>query len=129
MVRTFHQQLTMLSLLPPILCVIVALWLLWTPTGERIMLGIAMAIVSIMMTERTIHTQYTLTDDGLLVISRGRLSVRKTICINEITSVEEFSSSLLRPGFILLHYGAGHEIAIRPSNSLAFMAELRKRQE
>lgn len=128
MVRTFHHQTSPLSLLPPVLSAAAALWLLWTPRGGRIVLGLAMVAVFTLTLERILHTAYIFTDDDKLVIDHGKFHKQQVIHICEIVRTERFAPRLLQPEYILICYGAGHKVAVRPVNSGAFLAEIKKRQ-
>lgn len=128
MVRTFHPKLSPLSLLPPLLSAGMALWLLWTPSAARAVMGLVMVVATVVMTERTIHTQYVFDDNRLLTISHGRFARRQTVRLSDVVSVESFPPRLLMPAYVLITHGAGHRVAVCPENSKAFMAELKKRQ-
>lgn len=129
MVRTFHRRFTFMSFTSAFVCAVATLWLFWTPSYIRIVLGLVMAVLFVLITERIANTKYVFTDEGRLLILTGRFTTIKEINVSEITRVDKFTDKLLRPGYLLLHYGDGHMVAVSPENDAAFVAELNKRQK
>ena len=72
-----------------LLATAVAVYGLW---NKHIVLAALFMLLLIGAIERLIHTTYTLTDDGRLLISHGRFSRTKTVPLDNIASVERAST-------------------------------------
>lgn len=70
MTRVFHHQFTVPALCGIVLAATLTLYFFWQ---KMAIAGVLVAGLWVLMTERMLHTTYTLTDDKL-VISRGRFS-------------------------------------------------------
>ena len=82
--------------------------------------------------EKIIHTTYTLTADGRLVVYEGRFSRRRERSLAEVVSVERRSSmqvagrALVR--YVLVVYKDGKHDALQPVNEEEFIRALEKRK-
>ena len=86
-------------------------------------------LACVLMIERILHTVYVFTADGLLVINRGRFSRQTVIHVSDILSAEKLRAGVLPVRYVLVRYGAGHEVAVQPVNEDAFIGEIRRRQQ
>ena len=68
---------------------VLMLWFLWC---KNIILATLMMLFLIVVIEQIIHTVYTVTADGLLLLNHGRFIRKKTIPIAEITSIRKVHS-------------------------------------
>ena len=91
--------------------------------------GTVLMLAVVLMVERIIHTAYVFTDDGLLVVSKGRFLRPVSIRVGDIIEVKRMRMSVLPQGYVLIRYGAGHELSVQPANEDAFINEIRRRQE
>lgn len=91
----------------------------------------ATLMLLVVAVERIIHTTYTVTADGLLVVSHGRFSRRLTIPLADLRRVERYRR--LRVGghclfsYLLVVYGEEKCVAVMPVEEEAFLAELKRR--
>lgn len=91
------------------------------------------AMIVIINIERIIHSTYTLTADGNLVIYNGRFQKEKTIPLSRITDVELkrlFGLKHLRfTRYVLVHYDNDKVIDLLPEKPEEFMNALVRRLE
>lgn len=120
--RTFHARVTWYHYLYLMLLGGLAFFLLW---DKRILPAAVCMVSLVFLIDRFIHTAYTITNDGRLVVSSGRFSKPKTVWLTEITSVESRKSVNIL-GFSMLHYvmigyGNGHYVSLLPLKELEFV--------
>lgn len=127
--RIFHQRFTLASKCGIMIFTLLAFYFFWMRSTINACLGLIVMIVLVVMIERVIHTTYTLTSDGNLIISRGRFSRPLTIPVNEIIKVSVMNTSMKLSHFILVEYGAGHLTSVQPEDDEAFLEELKKCQQ
>jgi len=95
-------------------------------------LAVLMVILLVLGIEKLIHTTYTLTSDGHLVLYYGRFMKGKTISLQEITEVERvcqmrlFGVGLMR--CVLVHHGNKTE-ALMPVKEKEFIDEINKKRK
>lgn len=88
-------------------------------------------LLLVVAVERIIHTTYTVTADGRLVVSHGRFSRRLDIPLSGLRRVERIRR--LRAGrhslfsYLLVVYGDGKCVAVMPVQEEDFVAELKRR--
>ena len=126
--RTFHYRASLLNYAAVVLAAAAALCVFWYKSAAKAIVGMVLMIAVVLMVERIIHTAYVFTDDGLLVICKGRFSRHLTIRISDILSAEVIRRGLLPVRYVLIRYGAGHEVAVQPVNETAFINEIKRRQ-
>lgn len=127
----FHVRIAWYQHLYLILLGGLSFFLLW---DKSIILAAICMIMLVLLIERFIHTTYTITKDGKLIISSGRFSKPKTIWLKDILSVERRNSvkivgfSVLR--YVMIGYGAGRYLSVLPLKEQEFIDLLeRKRKE
>ena len=95
------------------------------------LLALVCMVVLVLAVERLIHTTYTLTADGRLLIHRGRFSRQKEAALTEIVSVERVSVfrigrwALMR--YVLVRYRNGRFDALLPLKEDEFVGVLSAR--
>ena len=114
--RTFHYRVSFLNYAAIIVVAVAALCAFWHKSAANAVVGFALMVVVVLMVERIVHTAYTLTADGRLRVSKGRFSRRVEILLADIVSVETVHGRLLPVRYVLVRYGAGHELAVQPAN-------------
>lgn len=127
--RTFHRRFSIQGCLVAVLLAAMSFWCFWMRTTFSPFLGFVLLFMAVKAIGRLIHTTYTFTPDGLLVISSGRLSKAKTIAVADIVGAWQVKGRLLVAGHIVIEYGAGHLVSVQPDNEKAFVDEVRKRLE
>lgn len=123
MTRVFHHQFTVPALCGIVLAATLTLYFFWQ---KMAIAGVLAAGLWVLMTERVLHTTYTLTDDELLV-SRGRLARGTAIRLETIVGCTPLSHLFGLSHYLLITYGAGHVVSVQPQNEREFIAELQKR--
>ena len=124
--RIFHARITFGQYLFLLLVTGMTFWSLWE---KQIWLAIVFAALLIVSIEKLIHTTYTLTADGNLVLYYGRFMKGKTIPLTKITAVERahsmnlFGFKLMR--CVLVHYANKTE-AIMPVKEEEFITKVTK---
>ena len=105
--RIFHARIAMGQYLFLILIGILAVYMLWYKSPFLA----AIFMLWLVVIEKLIHTTYTVTPDGKLVLSFSSFSRSKEILMKDITSVERASSmqvgrfAVMR--YVLVKYGEG----------------------
>lgn len=99
----------------------------------KAMIGLVVALGLIIIIERIIHSTYTLTADGKLVVYYGRFYKGKTIPLIDITDVELKRSSgfggIMPSKYVLIHYGKKNLLSLVPVKPEEFINALVKRLE
>jgi len=128
--RTFQAKSGFYAWLLVALTAIVAFLSLWYKNPFVAL--IALVLLGIIV-ERIIHTVYTLTEDGFLIIHKGRFVKEQRIALKAISSVEGCRSfnigryHLLE--YLLIHYGDNNEtVSLMPLQSDEFMKYLEKKR-
>lgn len=125
--RTFQHRLSVQSVAAVCMLAACALWCFMARTSLSPLAGLACMLLGAAAVDRMIHTEYTLTADGRLVISRGRLGGSKSICIDEIVAVRPVRGMLLVPRHVVIEYGMGRMTSVQPADADAFVKELKRR--
>lgn len=126
--RTFHKHADFRQIATIVLLAILTLAFLWHRQGAAVVVGFVLMLLTVLATERLIHTTYTFTSDGFLVIDRGRLSKKLCIEVDTIHRLRGIKGMLLVPRHMVIEYGAGHSLTVMPDNEEAFIAELKRRR-
>ena len=127
--RTFHYRMTWYALVGTLLTGFAALFLFWQRQGVSVWLGLLATALTVVQVERIIHTSYTLTNEGWLIITRGRFSRDRRIRIGDIWRMRPCNRAFGLVHYLLVKYGDGHHVAIEPDNEDAFVREVKKRQD
>jgi len=93
-----------------------------------VLIGSFLTIVILLAVERMLCTQYTLTDDNLLIVKRGHFARKIVIPLNEILIAEKMKGGLLFVSFVLIEHGADHFVSVQTDDDDAFVRELKERQ-
>lgn len=95
--------------------------------------GLVMAMALVVTIESIIHSTYTLTTDGNLVVYRGRFRRTQTIPLTDITDVElkrmHALGRLTAADYVLVHLRTGQHLSLMPLCPEEFMRALVKRLE
>ena len=127
--RIFHARIAIGQYLFLLLVTGVTIWALW---DKQIGLAIMMVILLVLGIEKLIHTTYTLTSDGHLVLYYGRFMKGKIISLQEVTGVERvyqlrlFGFGLMR--CVLVHHGSKTE-ALMPVKEEEFIDVINKKRK
>ncbi len=127
--RIFHARIAMGQYLFLILIGILTVYMLWSKLSLPAALFMLWLVVII---EKLIHTTYTVTPDGKLMLSFGRFSRSKEILIKDIASVERASSmqigrfAVIR--YVLVKYGEGKCAVLLPVKEEEFIRLLEERR-
>ncbi len=127
--RLFHQRFTLAAKCTITILTLLTGYLLWMRSTVNALLGLVVVVVLVIIIERVIHTVYTFTSDGNLIISHGRFVKKMTIPVNEIIKATRMTTPMRFSHYILLEYGAGHFVSVQPENDDAFINELDRRQK
>lgn len=126
MTRSFHHKTTVGAMCGIVLFLLLAVYAFWI---KNVVLGILMAFLLIVLTERTLHSQYVISD-GKLIIDNGKLSKGKTIMIGQVKSCRPMTSVFGLVRYLLITYGAVDAmVSVQPVNETAFIAALKKEKE
>ena len=123
MTRSFHHRTTVGAVCGILLFLLLALYAFWI---KNAVVGLIMAFLLIVLVERTLHSEYIISD-GKLIINNGKLARAKTINIQEIHDCKPMTSVFGLVRYLLLTYGASDRmISVQPQNEAAFITTLQK---
>lgn len=104
------------------------IWALWE---KHILLAIIVVAILIVGIEKLIHTTYTITSDGQLMLYYGRFMSARSIPLQEVTKVERiyqmrlFGMGIMR--CVLVHHGDKTE-ALMPVKEDEFIEVINKKK-
>lgn len=123
MTRSFHHRTTVGAVCGILLFLLLALYAFWI---KNAVVGLVMAFLLIVLVERTLHSEYIISD-GKLIINNGKLARAKTINIQEIHDCKPMTSVFGLVRYLLLTYEASDRmISVQPQNEAAFITTLQK---
>lgn len=123
MTRSFHHRTTLGAICGIVLFLLLAVYAFWI---KNVIVGLLMAFLLIILMERTLHSQYVISD-GKLIIDNGKLSKTKVIMIGQINSCRPMTSVFGIVRYLLITYGANDAmVSVQPVNEAAFVAALKK---
>lgn len=121
--KLFHRRFTLGAKCGITLCVLMCCYFFW----QKMALPAAvLMVITVVMVERVIHSTYTFAN-GELIIDRGRFARRLCIRTGDIVKCTPMRSVFGLSHYLLLHYGAGHLLAVQPEDEEAFVREWQKR--
>lgn len=126
MKRTFHRKASIATLIFIGILALLTFYFFWQGKSWNILCGIALLLLTAISIERLIHTTYSFTEDGRLVIDCGKVSQRHTIAIKDIERITPQHALFGIVRYLLIEYGAGKLRAIQPDNEVAFLEEFKK---
>ncbi len=106
-----------------------AIYFLWNrmPIG-----GVVMLLLLVGTIERVIHTTYTITTDGQLIVSYGRFQRPVVIAVRQVQRVEKLRGLHLGRHclveYLLICYGEEKHVAVMPVKEDEFLETLHKRR-
>lgn len=128
--RIFHVKITAGTYLFLVLFTAIMVLAFWYMQS---IVGLVMAIALIVTIESVIHSTYTLTTEGKLVVYRGRFLKTITIPFADITDVELKQSSgfggMMTSQYVLVHYSDKKLLSLVPVKPEEFINALVRRLE
>lgn len=128
--RIFHVKIAQGAYIFLVLCTALMVIAFWY---QEAIVGMIMALLLIVDIERIIHSTYTLTADGKVVVYYGRFYKGKTISLTDITDVELKRSSgfggIMPSQYVLIHYENKNLLSLVPVKPEEFINALVKRLE
>ena len=123
MTRSFHHRTTVGAVCGILLFLLLALYAFWI---KNAVVGLIMAFLLIVLVERTLHSEYVISD-GKLIINNGKLSRSKVIDLAEIHDCKPMTAVFGLVRYLLLTYGASNRVvSVQPQNEAAFVATLQR---
>lgn len=120
--RTFHARLQAGNWILIFMLLIVCVYSIWIKTGLLIAVSL---ILTLLVIERSIHTEYRVSRDSL-VVHRGRLSKDVVIPMSDIRSMVKTcrfkAGSRMFSPYIIVEYGNMKNIAVFPDNIDGFIS-------
>lgn len=125
--RTFQHKISVQALATLVLLAACALLCFLNRTGLTPVFGFVCLMLGAAAVDRMIHSEYVMTPDNRLVISRGRLSKPLAINIDEIVAVRPVRGALLVAPHVIIEYGMGHITSVQPVDTDGFIKEVKRR--
>ncbi|WP_321481103.1 PH domain-containing protein [uncultured Bacteroides sp.] len=125
--RVFHARITWYQYLYVLFLSLAIVFFIW----EKIALpALLLAVLLVVLIEKLIHTTYTITTDGTLLISLGRFVKKRRISFTDILSVEKKHSMKIGgfsiTHFLLIRYSYSKYVAVLPVKEDEFIELLNK---
>lgn len=128
--RVFHARILPAYVLALALFAYLLIHAFWVKSA---LLALLCMVVLVLVVERIIHTQYTLTADGRLLVDRGRFRRRLELAVTDILLVEQVKAplfgALLVSHYVLVHYKGGKTVALLPVREEEFVRVLQARMQ
>lgn len=128
--RTFQARISSgqyLALAVPTILAVHGLWV------KNWLVALVFVLLLVWFIEYLIHTRYTLTADGFLVVGHGRFNRVRRIPLADILLVERskamFAGLFPINHFVLVHYKGGRVLSLQPVNEDEFVHVLEKRMK
>lgn len=120
--RVFHARIVWYQYVYLVLLAGIAFYSLWT---KHILVAAAMMVFLIVLIEKIIHTTYTVTNDGLLLIYNGRFTRSVTIKITDINDIEKRNSmkfgNFHATEYLLVCYNGNKYVSLMPVKEKEFL--------
>lgn len=127
--RVFQAKISTGSYLLLTLLLWVAIYSMWHVSGVLLCLSLLLLVVLI---ERMIHTTYTVTTDGMLVVCNGRFSKSQKVSLSDIEKIERVSGMRIGgksvSSCLLLTCKNGKRLQLIPRNEEDFVKCISKRR-
>lgn len=127
--RIFHARIARGQYLFLVLAGTLTLYNLWE---KQIILAVIFMLLLVVNIEKLIHTTYTITSDGKLILFFGRFSRSKEILLKDITSVERACSMKIGKfaimHYVLIKYGKDKYKGLLPVKEKEFIRLLEERR-
>lgn len=125
--RIFHRRAGVCDFAIVSVFALAGLWALMHHNIPSGLVGLAMMMLAAITVERTVHTVYTLTSDGRLLIDNGRFSRLREEPLSGIRGVRRVEGRLLLRSYVAVECASGRVLALQPENETGFVKELRRR--
>ena len=116
-----------------VLAAAAALCVFWYRSAANAIVGMVLMIAVVLMVERIIHTAYVFTDDGHLLLCRGRFAQVRQLRLEDISRAEVVRAGRLsflhHKDMVALTLRDGTTKLITPSPAEEFCRYLRKRRD
>ncbi|MCM1312280.1 MAG: PH domain-containing protein [Bacteroides sp.] len=128
--RVFQAKINIGSYILLFLLLLVAVYSMWNVNGILLCVSLLLLVIII---ERMIHTTYTVTSDGMLVVNNGRFSRRKEILLGDIQSIERIKGMRIcgrsLSSSLLIVCKNGKLVQVTPANEDDFVKCVQKRRK
>ena len=127
--RLFNAKIEPGSFLLLALVLAATVFLMWTSRNGIVIM--VMLLLMVVMIERVIHTNYTVTHDGKLIIHTGRFSKDKMVELSQVKGVERMAGmcmfgKALRT-FVVIECFDGRVFSLIPREEEKFLKCVRQR--
>ncbi len=104
-----------------------ALWV------KMALIALLFMLVLVVVIEQIVHTSYTITAEGTLVVCTGRFSKKKIIPLKDIRTIRRGHSMKFGrfsvTSYLLIEYGQGKVVSVMPKKEDEFIEYLKKKRE
>ncbi len=127
--RTFHARIQAGNWILIFMLLIVSVYFIWIKVGVLIAVSL---ILSILVIERSIHTEYRISRDSL-VVHRGRLSKDIVVPMSDIRSLTKtyrlkIGDRMFSP-YVIVEYGNRKTVVVFPDNINGFIKQVKDIKE
>ncbi|MEG2574195.1 MAG: PH domain-containing protein [Bacteroides sp.] len=125
--RIYHARIAWYQYVYIFLLAAIAFYSLWM---KLILVAAVLMLLLIVIIEKVIHTTYTFTPDGMLIISYGRYARKLTIRIDTITKIEKKNSMNFArfhaTEYLLIEYGQEKYVSLMPVKEDDFIVHIQQ---
>lgn len=126
--RVYHRRVCVSNIACVVVVALLAMGFLLQRTGGAVAVGLALMAFIVVSIERFVHTTYTLTHGGQLVIDRGRFSRKTVLMVADISKAYKMEGRMLMPEHVVVEYGKGRMACMMPDEADSMLHEIRLRQ-
>lgn len=127
--RIFHSRIAWYQYFLLVVLAINAFYMLWC---KHILLATLLMLLLVVVIEQVIHTTYTVTTEGDLILTHGRFIRRKVIPIREISEMRKCTSMKVgrfsMTQYVLIAYGNGKYVTALPIKEREFVEAIEKKR-
>lgn len=123
---TFHSRMTIGTLCGIILLAVATLMCFLQRSGIAVACALVLLVLTVAATERALHTEYQITDNGMMTIRKGRFGKATVVDLKETTQIEKIHTTFGFSHFLLIRFSNGRSIIIQPDNEDALISQIHK---
>ncbi len=128
--RTFQSKVKWHQIVFLLIITGLCIYMIWI---KQSILATLLSIMLIIIIEKIIHTEYTLTTDNELIIKKGRFSKKRIVNLDEIIDIEIKTSTKVGSKYlykyILLTTKDNNYIGLTPANVESFYKTILRKKE
>lgn len=120
--KIFHRRIIASDVVVAVLDAVLALLAFVYHNPVRIVVGLGLVVFAVVAIESIVRTTYTVTTDGLLVVSRGRFAKRRTYDLSQSSGIGIIGGMLFSPHSVVVAFEHGRKhVSLQPEREEEFV--------